>query len=508
MSAPVAPARPGTVVKPLDQLHELRRLSCGRQTQGLPDAVIARSLDTDPLLGLAISEAYALHSELAAQHPDELAGTEEGLIAWLQADFVNFYDADAINPYVPLAARGPWIVTSHGAVLHDSGGYGMLGFGHAPQHILDVLAKPWVIANIMTPSFSQRRLTDALQAEIGHTRGACPYPRFLCMNSGSESVTVAARISDILAHRATGPGGRYEGRTVKFLALEGGFHGRTDRPAQASGSSQDRYRKHLHSFQKRENLELVPPNDIDALRDAFMRADRDGVFFEMMLFEPVMGEGNPGLSISRAFYDTARELCHRTGTLLLADSIQAGLRAQGVLSIVDYPGFEDADPPDMETWSKAINAAQFPLSVLGMSERAADIYERGVYGNTMTGNPRAAEVGAATLRAITPELRQNIRARGPELVVALRHLSARFPDVYHHAQGTGLLISVDIDPRIPVLGEDGIETWCRKHGLGVIHGGKNALRFTPHFGLTSDEIALICGVLEAAAQHYHAAHTH
>nr|MBC8518740.1 hypothetical protein [Euryarchaeota archaeon] len=36
-----------------------------------------------------------------------------------------------------------------------------------------------------------------------------------------------------------------------------------------------------------------------------------------------------------------------------------------------------------------------------------------------------------------------------------------------------------------------VEEWCRRNGLGVIHGGKNALRFTPHFGITSDEIDLV-----------------
>ena len=34
----------------------------------------------------------------------------------------------------------PWIVTLKGAVLHDNGGYGMLGFGHNAPAILDALA--------------------------------------------------------------------------------------------------------------------------------------------------------------------------------------------------------------------------------------------------------------------------------------------------------------------------------------------------------------------------------
>src|SRR3546814_15745664 len=102
------------------------------------------------------------------------------------------------------------------------------------------------------------------------------------------------------------------------------------------------------------------------------------------------------------------------GSLLLGDSIQAGLRATGTLSVVDYPGFEGQEAPDMETYSKALNAGQYPLSVLALTEHAAGIYQRGTYGNTMTGNPRALDVACAVLDAPTPELRQNILERGEQ----------------------------------------------------------------------------------------------
>ena len=46
------------------------------------------------------------------------------MVQTLQEGYVNFYNPDALMPYVPLAAKGPWIVTLHGAVIHDSGGYG------------------------------------------------------------------------------------------------------------------------------------------------------------------------------------------------------------------------------------------------------------------------------------------------------------------------------------------------------------------------------------------------
>ena len=131
-----------------------------------------------------------------------------------------------------------------------------------------------------------------------------------------------------------------------------------------------------------------------------------------MAMEPVMGEGNPGLCVTREFYDSARALCSEHGSMLIVDSIQAGLRGQGCLSIVDYHGFEDCDPPDMETWSKALNAGQYPLSVVGLSQRAAELYVVGIYGNTMTTNPRALETAVSVLDRITPELRKNIREKG------------------------------------------------------------------------------------------------
>ena len=178
------------------------------------------------------------------------------------------------------------------------------------------------------------------------------------------------------------------------------------------------------------------------------------------------------------------------------DSIQAGIRGQGCLSIIDYEGFQDCEVPDLETWSKAMNAGQYPLSVLGMNPRASEIYVTGIYGNTMTTNPRALETAIAVLDNITPELRQNIRDKGIEFVEKLNLLSEEFPEYITKVQGTGLLCSAELKPDIlPVIGFDAVEPWCRRRGLGVIHGGKNALRFTPHFEITSEEIDLIISIV-------------
>lgn len=484
---------------PLDTLRELRDYGGRRRTIGLEDEIVERFLASDPRLGRAIEDAAAAHRRLRDEDwVDLLREDESDLIDELQDDYLNFYAADTVNPYVPLAARGPWVVTTHGAVLHDNGGYGMLGFGHAPDHVIDAMQSPYVMANIMTASFSHKRFTDRLKREIGRHR-PCPYDKFVCLNSGSEAMTLASRIADVNTLRMVGKGGPKEGRKVRILSLSGSFHGRTDRPAQASHSSLPKYKESLYSFQERDNLLVAQANDVADLERVFGEAEKNGIFIEAMFFEPVQGEGDPGVAISRAFYDAARRLTRAHGTLLIADCIQAGLRATGHLSMVDSPGFEDCDPPDIESWSKAINGGQYPLSVLGLTEKSADMYARGIYGNTMTTNPRALEVGCAVLDSITPELRANIRARGKEMVAKLLEVQKEFPELVQRVQGTGLLVAAHIHPeKVAVVGADGLETWCRRHGLGVIHGGKNALRFTPHFGITSAEIDLIMRVVRQA----------
>jgi len=485
----------------LEKLQEIRNFTGSAETVGLEDVVIEEFVPQHPDLVTAIEQAYSYFKKLQSEYPALLSLSEEDLIQKLQDGYINFYDEDTVNPYVAVAAKGPWLVTSHGAVIHDSGGYGMLGFGHSPSSVLSAMNQEHVMANIMTANFSQHRLIECLRQEIGHTRSAeqrHPFAKFLCLNSGSESVTVAARLADLHANTQTNPGGRYEGRQIMMLAMKGGFHGRTERPAQASDSSMPNYQR-LASFRDRKNLVTVEVNNIESLEAAFKQAEVNNWYFEMMFLEPVMGEGNPGVGIRREFYDRARQLTKQMGSLLLIDSIQAGLRAHGCLSLTDYPDFQDCEPPDMETYSKAVNAGQYPLSILGLGKETADLYVRGIYGNTMTANPRALDVACSVLRQVTPALRKNIQEKGKEFLRVFQELKEEFPEAVTAATGTGLLCALHLKPDgYRVVGKVCIEKYLRKQGIGVIHGGKNALRFTPHFAISSDEIQLIAKKLRQA----------
>ena len=410
----------------------------------------------------------------------------------MQKDFINFYPPETVNPYIPLAAKGPWIVTTSGAVIHDSGGYGMLGFGHGPSRIIEAMSKEnHVMANIMTPSLKQYELEQLLKQEIGHSRkdhSKHKLGKFVCLNSGSESVGLALRITDARVMQEQSKSVKH----CKFVTLKKSFHGRTDKPAQVSSSSLPFYKKHLASFAERGNLITVEINNTACLTEVFVEAEKKGHHIQAVIFEPVMGEGNPGEALTPEFYNCARQLTYKHGSSLIIDSIQAGIRAHGCLSITDYPGFQDLDPPDCETYSKAINAGQYPLSILAMTDSFASYYKPGMYGNTMTTNPRALAVACTVLESLCPELRENISVAGNKFLEEAKKLQADYGSLVAEVHGTGLLMSFEIDPKqADVIGFDGLETKLRKKGIGVIHGGTNALRFTPWFGITGPEIDLI-----------------
>ena len=283
-----------------DALAPLRAHTGQRLTRGLDDATVERLAKGHPDLAAVIEAAAAEHARLKDEFAELFDLDEAEQLRAVQAGYVNFYADDAVNPYIALAARGPWVVTLNGAVLYDAGGYGMLGFGHTPAAVLDAMARPQVMANIMTPSLSQLRFDRALRKEIGHTRGGCPFAKFLCLNSGSESVGLAARIADINSKLMTDPDGRHAGRTIKRIVVKGSFHGRTERPALYSDSSRKSYQQHLASYRGEDSVIAIPPYDVDALKQAFADAEAKGWFVEAVFLEPVMGEGDPGRSVPPA----------------------------------------------------------------------------------------------------------------------------------------------------------------------------------------------------------------
>ncbi len=157
------------------------------------------------------------------------------------------------------------------------------------------------MANVMTPSLSQLRFTQAMIESWVEPRRlsvhALPLPQL-----GFRSGDLACRIADVNAKLMTDPGARHAGRTIKRLAVKGAFHGRTEKPAIYSDSSRKTYLQHLASFRDEHSLLTVEPYNVEQLRAVFADADKQGWFIEAMFLEPVMGEGDPGRAVTPEFY--------------------------------------------------------------------------------------------------------------------------------------------------------------------------------------------------------------
>ncbi|GIS50528.1 MAG: hypothetical protein Ct9H90mP24_8200 [Methanobacteriota archaeon] len=82
----------------------------------------------------------------------------------------------------------------------------MLGMGHGPDDVIHSMQQNWVMANVMTPSFSQKRLSDRLKKEVGHTRGNCPFSKFVCLK-WVRIDDYLMRIADANTLKLTGKGG-------------------------------------------------------------------------------------------------------------------------------------------------------------------------------------------------------------------------------------------------------------------------------------------------------------
>jgi len=102
------------------------------------------------------------------------------------------------------------------------------------------------------------------------------------------------------------------------------------------------------------------------------------------------------------------------------------------------------------------------------------------------------------LGMVTDEVRANIVERGKEFVEKLEALARELDGPITGVDGTGLLFSCALDPAFKAYGSGSLEEYMRLNGIGVIHGGENSLRFTPHFHVTSAEVDLIVGQVKDA----------
>merc|ERR1719181_1110715 len=90
---------------------------------------------------------------------------------------------------------------------------------------------------------------------------------------------------------------------------------------------------------------------------------------------------------------------------------------------------------------------------------------------------------------ITPEFRKGVVEKGKYVIKKYEELKKELPNAIDNVSGTGLLYAVKLNEKhLTVVASDGVEMALRRDGVNVIHGGTNALRFTPNLDVTYEEL--------------------
>lgn len=274
---------------------------------------------------------------------------------------------------------------------------------------------------------------------------------FLC-NSGSEANETALKI----ARKATG--------RMLVVSLSDGFHGRTLGALGATGLP--KYRDPAYPIPVQHAF--VRYGDLASFTAAV------GAGAAAVIFEPIPSMGGVRLA-DAAFFRGVRELCTRTGTLLIFDEVQTGFGRTGRTFFGENVGVT----PDLITGAKGVGGG-FPAGVVFVREDLAAKMKPGEQGTTFGGGPLACAAIAATA-AIVRE--QDLPGNAARVGAALAARLSAVPGVLS-VSGLGLLRGVNLDrPAKPVV--DAL--FAHQILVGTCEADARQIRLLPPLTLTLEE---------------------
>ncbi len=201
-----------------------------------------------------------------------------------------------------------------------------------------------------------------------------------------------------------------------------------------------------------------------------------------------------------------RELCDRTGILLIADEVMAGFGRTGAWFAVDHWNVV----PDLITMAKGLTASYIPLGAVGMRRQIADAFKEKVFygGLTYNSHPVGCAAALATIAVYEEDgLIERARQMGGVLRSHHEALYAKHPSVggIRNIGMFGILELVrdraTYEPLAPFNGAS-VETkavakYLRDHGLYTFVRW-NTIMTNPPLTITEDELAEGFAVIDAA----------
>jgi putrescine aminotransferase len=301
--------------------------------------------------------------------------------------------------------------------LDFAGGYGVFNLGHSHPKIIEAVQQ-----QLGKMALSSRILLNPHTALLAYELSQiCPGKleySFFC-NSGTEAVEAALKFARL-----------HTGRP-RFVSCENSYHGKTFGSLSVTGRA--KYRTPFEPLVS--EVVFVPFGDFQALEEAI--DDQTAAF----IVEPIQGEG--GIHVAPDGYlQHARQLCDRTGSLLIVDEVQSGLGRTGKWFGINHWDIE----PDLMTLAKALGGGVLPMGAL---VGTAEIWKsfKGqplLHTSTFGGNPLACVAARTTLQVLKDENLIEIAAQtGQRLKQRLEEFAQHFTGLIRQVRGLGLMIGVE-----------------------------------------------------------------
>ena len=327
-------------------------------------------------------------------------------------------------PVVLSRGEGSWITDVEGRRLLDlMSAYSAVSFGHAHPRIVGALVEQAQRLAVTSRAYHNDRLPQLME-RLARVTG---FDRVLPASGGAEAVETAIKAARKWGHKIKGiPDGR-----ASIIACEGNFHGRT---ITITGlSTEPQYRDGFGPFPP--GLSTVKYGDADALERAITP---DTAAF---LVEAIQGEA--GIVVPPDGYLAAcAAICKRHNVLMIVDEVQTGLGRTGYLLGCEHDGVK----PDGVILGKALGGGLLPVSAFVATNNVMQVFNPGDHGSTFGGNPLAATVAMAALDVLFDErLIERSRTMGARLLAGLRKIDS---PLVRDVRGRGLLVGIDIDPRL------------------------------------------------------------
>lgn len=382
--------------------------------------------------------------------------------------------------FVPVRASGLDVWDQEGKHYLDfTSGIAVCSLGHANPQLTDALTAQlktvWHLSNAYTNE-------PVLRLGLALTEATFADRAFFC-NSGAEANEAALKLARKYAHGKFGP---HKSRIVSCLSS---FHGRTLFTVSVGGQA-----KYTEGFEPLPpEINHIKYNDIESARAAIT----DDV--ACVIVEPIQGEGGviPG---DVAYLKALRELCDKTGALLIFDEVQSGVGRTGAL----YDYMNVGVTPDILTSAKALGNG-FPIGAMLTTNEIAQYFNVGAHGTTYGGNPLASTVALNVIETINqPAFLARVKEASAKIFANLEKLAADYPQLFGKVRGKGLLIGLPMAEGYKGKAKDYTKT-AEKLGLMLLVAGPDVIRLAPALIVSDAQIADADRIMRQAADEFLAA---